>query len=86
MGYGMMNYAGQGYGSSGFGLFHVGFNLLFYVLLIAGVYFLVRWLMESFAGSVSSSPSGTAIEIVKQRYARGEISREEFEVIKRDLA
>ncbi|SDD66519.1 SHOCT domain-containing protein [Sporomusa acidovorans] len=97
MGYGMMNYAGQGYGygygSSLFGgLFHGVFSLLFWVLLLAGLYFLVRWLMETVSGKsaclLSAAPdaTGSAIEILKQRYARGEINREEFERIKQDLA
>ena len=92
MGYGMMNYAGQGYGSSMFGLFHGVVSLLFWVLLLAGLYFLVRWLIGAVSGNTSflapatPSPSSSAIEIVKERYARGEINREEFERIKQDLA
>lgn len=94
MGYGMMGYAGQGYGygTSLFGgLIHSVFSLLFWVLLLAGLYFLVRWLMEAASGKaaclVSATPVATtsALEILKQRYARGEISREEFECIKQDL-
>ncbi|HWR07905.1 SHOCT domain-containing protein [Sporomusa sp.] len=95
MGNGMMGYAGQGYGygSSLFGGFsHSVFSLLYWVLLLAGLYFLVRWLIEAVSGKsaclVSATPvaSISALEILKQRYARGEISREEFERIKQELA
>jgi putative membrane protein len=33
----------------------------------------------------TGSPTRTALDIVKERYAHGEISREEFEQIRRDL-
>ncbi|HWR43451.1 SHOCT domain-containing protein [Sporomusa sp.] len=95
MGYGMMGYAGQGYGygTSLFGgFFHSVFSLLYWGLLLAGLYFLVRWLIEAVSGKsaclVPAAPVATlsALEILKQRYARGEISCEEFERIKQDLA
>jgi len=37
-------------------------------------------------GSQSSAPRATSLEIAKERYARGEIGRQEFEQIKKDLA
>jgi putative membrane protein len=42
----------------------------------------IRWLIrQSQAGRVDP-----ALDILRQRYARGEINREEFETKKRDLA
>ncbi|MGE5302681.1 MAG: SHOCT domain-containing protein [Alphaproteobacteria bacterium] len=55
--------------------------LLFWGLLIAGVVLGVRWLLGQGRGSRSQS----ALEILRQRYARGEISKEEFDAKKRDL-
>lgn len=42
-----------------------------------------RW--EGGLGNESSGHSETSLEIVKRRYAKGEISKEELEGIKREL-
>ena len=55
--------------------------LVFWGLVIAGLVLGIRWLIH--LGPRSSSDS--ALEILRQRYARGEINREEFEAKKRDL-
>ena len=58
------------------------FMLLFWGLVIAGVVLGIRWLL----GQGRESRSDTALEILRQRYARGEINKEEFETKKRDLS
>jgi putative membrane protein len=55
--------------------------LVFWGLVIAGLVFGVRWL----AGQGPSSRRDEALEILRQRYARGEIDKQEFETRKRDL-
>ena len=55
--------------------------VLFWVAVIAGIVLLVRWFMELSA----PRPGGEALEILRQRYARGEIDREEFEARRQDL-
>lgn len=55
--------------------------LLFWGLVVVGVVLGIRWLMNQ--GKESRSDS--ALEILRQRYARGEINKEEFEARKRDL-
>lgn len=68
-------------------------GLLFSVLLIVGIAWLFIWLIRRTAdqgagGSGRSGPSSelnAAQEILKQRYARGEISREEYREILGDL-
>ena len=55
--------------------------LVFWVAAIAGIVVVARWLI----GPRSASGSDSALEIVRQRYARGEINREDFEARKHDL-
>ncbi len=60
--------------------------IAFWVLIIA----LIVWGIRKLAGS-GSSGSGTRqkrdpLDIAKERYAKGEISKQEFEQIKKDLS
>ncbi|MDY0042309.1 MAG: SHOCT domain-containing protein [Desulforhabdus sp.] len=42
-------------------------------------------LQKSLRAYISGESSENAIDILKKRYARGEITKEEFEAMKRDL-
>ena len=57
------------------------FMFLFWALVIIGIVLGIRWLVRQ--GRPESSDS--AMEILRQRYARGEINREEFEAKRKDL-
>jgi putative membrane protein len=80
MGYGAMG----GYGMGWFGGI---FMIIFWILLIIGLVFLIKWLVQSTKGDSGShrSASSSALEILKERYARGEINKQEYEEKKRDL-
>jgi putative membrane protein len=81
MGHGMM---GWGWGMSWFGQIIMA---AFWVAVIVGIVFLIRWvILSSRSGGSREGAADSAIEILKQRYARGEIDREEFEQKKKDLA
>jgi putative membrane protein len=56
--------------------------LFFWILIIAGLVLGVRWLLSQDRERRSDS----ALEILRQRYARGEINKEEFEAKKKDLS
>jgi putative membrane protein len=58
--------------------------VVFWGLVIWGLVTLVRSLGSS-TGHTGSMHSSSAVEILKERYARGEISKEEFEDKKKDL-
>jgi len=60
------------------------FTLIFWILLIAGIVFLITWLVQRAVGTESRMEE-TALEILKKRYAKGEIAKAEFEEKKRDL-
>ena len=55
--------------------------LVFWGLVIAGLVVGLRWLV----GQGGSAGRDEALEILRQRYARGEIDKQEFETRKRDL-
>ncbi|MBI2917733.1 MAG: SHOCT domain-containing protein [Chloroflexi bacterium] len=57
--------------------------IVFWGLIIAGVVLLVRWLWT--AGQSSAPRGEPALDILKKRYARGEITKAEFDERKRDL-
>lgn len=67
---------GWGWGWVGLGILHMA---LFWVLVILGIVVLVKWL----AGSAPRSE--TPVDILKERYAKGELTRDQFEQMKRDL-
>jgi putative membrane protein len=74
-------------GDWGMGWFGMIFMLLFWVLVIAGIVFLVRWLVQGRGGRdrFDAGTGSQAMEILKQRYARGEISKDEFESMKKEI-
>jgi uncharacterized membrane protein len=71
----------------GFGLFGLVLMLLFWGLLIAGAVWLVRVILTG--GSNTGIPAGrnrlSAREILDQRYAQGEITREQHQLMSEDV-
>ncbi|MEJ2665560.1 MAG: SHOCT domain-containing protein [Deinococcales bacterium] len=83
---------GFGYGMGGWGGFGWIGPLLFVVLLVLGIVYLGRALglgrSEHLAPGSDALPKGEdrAMQILRERYARGEIDAEEFDRRKQDLA
>jgi len=63
------------------GLLMMLMMLVFWVVVIAALIFGLRWLM----GQGRPPVRDDAFEILRQRYARGDIDKQEFEARKRDL-
>lgn len=61
------------------------FNTIFWILVIVGIVLLVVWAVQRGTGGGADRTEETALEILKKRYARGEMSREEFEEKKRHI-
>ena len=58
--------------------------LLFWGLIIAGVVFLIKVLAQGRAKTGSGfSETSNALEVLKERYARGEITKEEYRQMKK---
>ncbi len=83
-----------GYGFGTFGLIGMILNLIITVGLIVGIVLLVVWLVrrlgaEGGALSLSHKPGQAAFsprEILQTRYARGEITREQYQQILSELS
>ncbi len=57
--------------------------IVFWGLVIWGIVALIRGLSRGDSGR--STESDSALEILKKRYARGEITKQEYEERKKDL-
>jgi len=60
--------------------------VVFWGLVIGLVVWGIKRLSEHGESSSGTTNKGDALDIAKQRYARGEITRDEFEQIKKDLS
>ncbi len=73
------------YGPYGGGMW-MFFHFIFWILVIVGVVLLIVWLVRQ-QGRVDRGDRGNAaLDILKQRYARGEINKEEFDRMKKDIS
>lgn len=80
MGPGMM-------GGWGMGWFGGIFMIIFWILILVGLVFLIKWLIQSTSrGHTGNAGGNRALEILEERYARGEIDKAEFETKKTDLS
>ncbi len=78
MGHGMMGWT-MGWGMG------VGWIIMiaFWALVLFGIVALVKWLLGQ--GQPGNRPSESAVEILRKRYARGEINEEDFRRMKENI-
>ncbi len=68
-----------------FGAWWMLIGMVFMVLFWGGVIWLVVWAVRKMTGHGAASGNKTPLDIAKERYARGEINREQYEQMKKDL-
>lgn len=68
-------------GWGGFGIFGWLFMLIFWALIILGIIAIIRYL-----STTGKKESRSPLDILKERYAKGEMSKEAFEEMKKDLS
>ena len=79
-------------GNFGFGMMNgFGFGGIFTILLWVVIIGLGVWLISSLVSRANSQPPSSlppaesALDILKKRYARGEITKEQYDEMRRDL-
>ena len=78
----MMHYFGYG----GYGWIGMILGLVIFVAVVVGIVLLVAWAVRKGNGGGRQLPVGdSAQEIAKMRYAKGEITREDYQQLLSDL-
>ena len=73
-----------GTGWMGGGMGWMLFGLILWIFLLAGIVLFIVWLVQRVTGGERRAED-SALEILKKRYAKGEISKAEYEEKKRDI-
>jgi len=85
----MMNFGYFGHMDSVFGIAAMIFRGLFSLGILVGLVLLIVWLARSLSGRRTTSNSSTAQpsarEILQMRYARGEISQDDYRAMLADI-
>jgi putative membrane protein len=72
-----------GYGMMGW--FGPIFMLVFWVLIIIAAVYIIKWI-AGLSQSETFKTSEAPLDILKKRYAKGEITKAEFEEMKKDVS
>jgi putative membrane protein len=73
------------FGGLGWGLW--GLGMLWMIVFWGAIIALIVWGVRRLSGHSHYRPNtGSPLDIAKERYARGEITKEQFDQIKRDLS
>ncbi len=78
------NWEPGGFGAGTFFLILILLMIAFWTAVIAGLVYFVKWIIGAGERHEIKSEEA-ALDILKKRYAKGEISKEEFERIKQDI-
>ena len=78
MGGGMMGSYPASYAYSNYGYWNI-----FWILLFAAVIFLIVWIVYRFG--IKKAASEIPLNILKKRFAKGEITKKEFDDMKKEI-
>lgn len=83
----MMWFGGGPFFHGWYGIGGVVMMFIFFFIVIAALFFVVRWILGYRGCGISQTHKNNndALEILKVRYAKGEITKDEFEEIKKHL-
>lgn len=73
---------GTMFGSGGYGFFGMWWMIIFWLLFIFGTIGLIKWF---FTEKRPETKHESALDILKKRYAKGEINEDEYNKKKKDL-
>jgi putative membrane protein len=62
------------------------FHLLFWILIVIGIIWLIVWVVKQTGKHANGLAEETALDILKKRFAKGEISKEEYESMKKEIS
>lgn len=79
-----------GYGLNGGWYGHTFFGGFFMIIIWVALILFVVWMAREMADSGkkhrdSGRNEGTALDILKERYAKGELTKEQFEAMKKEI-
>ena len=74
-----------GWPMMGFGGFGMIFGFIFFVLIVIGVILLIVWLVRRTGYNITDKTSTRSLEILNERYAKGELTKEQYENMKKEL-
>ena len=64
----------------------MGFGTIWMILFWGVIIALIIWVVKRLTKNTDSNNKKNPLDIAKERYARGEITKEEFEEIKKTLS
>ncbi|MHB1348077.1 MAG: SHOCT domain-containing protein [Candidatus Humimicrobiaceae bacterium] len=74
-----------GWPMMGFGGIGMIFGFIFFVAVVIGIILLIVWLVRRPGYSATDKTSTHSLELLKERYAKGELTKEEYENMKKEL-
>jgi len=74
-----------GFFGGGLGWIGMIFCLIFFVAIVIGIILLIVWLVRRTGYNITDKTSMHSLEILKERYAKGELTKEQYENMKKEL-